>query len=167
VSGSTEYLLSRAKYREVAVAMRADIALTPRLSFQLYAQPFASARDFTSLYLVPRPRQGARYNEQFDFLGSDRLTRPGGSSVVTVDTNRDGVVDMSFDEPNRRVLSLRTNAVIRWEFRPGSTLFLVWNQNRYGEEYTRQLHDVSNLGNSFRATGRHVLALKVAYWIGL
>ena len=65
------------------------------------------------------------------------------------------------------MVSLRTNFVLRWEFRPGSTLFLVWNQNRSDEEYGGDLHAFEDLGSSFSATGRHVLALKIAYWIGL
>jgi hypothetical protein len=161
------YLLSRAKYREVALALRADISMSPRLSFQLYGQPFASARNFTQLYLVPRPRGAGSYLDQFDILGPDRLFRPGGADSLRIDVDRDGTNDITLLEPNRRVLSLRTTAVLRWEFRPGSTLFLVWSQNRSDEEYTGELHDLENLGSSFSATGHHVLAIKVAYWIGL
>ena len=166
VGGVTQYVLGRMKRREVTATLRADIGLTPRLSFQLYAQPFASARKFDNIRLVPNPRIG-RYLPQFDVLLADRLTRGTASSNATVDLNRDGVADFSFTEPDRHVLQLRTNMVLRWEFRPGSTLFLVWNQNRSDEEFTSDLHAFEDLGNTFSATGRHVLALKVSYWIGL
>jgi hypothetical protein len=86
---------------------------------------------------------------------------------VLVDLDRDGTPDMSFAEPDRKVLSLRTNAVLRWEFRPGSTLYLVWNQNRQDELYEGSLHMMPDLGDTFGSTGSHVLALKAAYWIGL
>jgi hypothetical protein len=152
--------------REVSLTMRSQLAVSPRLTLELYAQPFASARRFDELRLVTNPRGGG-YVGQFEVIGSDRLTRPGNGGTVRVDVNRDGVNDMSFSEPDRKVLSLRTNAVLRWEFRPGSTLYLVWNQNRGDEEYDGALHMASDLADVFSATGSHVLALKVAYWIGL
>ncbi|MBI4500215.1 MAG: carbohydrate binding family 9 domain-containing protein [Gemmatimonadetes bacterium] len=166
VGANDYYVLGRMKRREVNLTLRSDIAMSPRLSLQLYAQPFASGRNFDQIRLVSNPR-GGEYNAQFDLLGPDRLTRPGGSADATIDLNRDGIVDLSFSEPNRRVVSLRTNAVLRWEFRPGSSLYLVWNQNRADELYTGDLHTLENLGDSFGATGSHVFAIKVAYWIGL
>ena len=84
-----------------------------------------------------------------------------------MDVNRDGVIDFSIEEPNRRVISLRTNAVLRWEFRPGSTLFLVWQQNRNDDYYDGDLHLGSDFAHTFTATGTNVLAVKVAYWFGL
>jgi hypothetical protein len=86
---------------------------------------------------------------------------------VTVDLNRDAITDFSFAEPDRRVLSLRTNAVLRWEFRPGSTLFVVWQQNRNDQVADGSLSALHDLGDAFSATGMHVLAIKLAYWIGL
>lgn len=166
VGNATHYVLARVRRGEVNTTFRSDIALTPRLSLQVYGQPFASARRFDRFRLVANPRVGV-YNAQFDFLQSDRLTRPGDGSALSVDLNRDGSADFTFSEPNRRLVSLRTNLVLRWEFRPGSTLYLVWNQNRADDVYGTDLHTFHDLGDSFTATGRHVLALKVSYWIGL
>ncbi|MSR07741.1 MAG: hypothetical protein EXR93_11850 [Gemmatimonadetes bacterium] len=163
---STHYVMGRVRRREVNVTFRSDIALTPRLSVQVYGQPFASARRFDRFRLVANPRVG-EYTPQFDFLGPDRLTRPGDGSALSVDLARDGTPDFTVSEPDRRLVSLRTNLVIRWEFRPGSSLFLVWNQNRADDVYGSNLRMLHDLGDSFTATGRHVLALKVSYWIGL
>ncbi|MBI4420812.1 MAG: carbohydrate binding family 9 domain-containing protein, partial [Gemmatimonadetes bacterium] len=164
--GVPQYVMGRMKRREISITMRSDIAMSPRLSLQLYAQPFASGRTFDELRLVTRPRTG-KYLEQFGVLGPDRLTRAGDGSTVRVDVNRDGVNDLSFAEPNRTVLSLRTNAVLRWEFRPGSTLYLVWNQNRGEENFDGTLRTLHHLGDAVTSGGTHVFALKMAYWIGL
>jgi hypothetical protein len=56
---------------------------------------------------------------------------------------------------------------VRWEFRPGSTLFLVWNQNRALEDLDGDLSTVHDLGDAFSAPGNHVFAIKAAYWFGL
>ncbi|MDH3570603.1 MAG: DUF5916 domain-containing protein, partial [Gemmatimonadota bacterium] len=102
-----------------------------------------------------------------DVLGPDRLTRPGGEEEAVVDVDRDGTVDFTISEPNFRVVSLRTNAVLRWEFRPGSTLFVVWQQNRQERDETGVLDAGSAFIDTFRASGSHVFAVKIAYWFGL
>ena len=165
-AGTSQFVMGKMKRREISITARSDISFSPRLSLQLYAQPFASARRFEELRLVSNPR-GGTYAGQFSVLGADRLSRGGNGSTVQVDVDRDGGNDISFAEPNRTVLSLRTNAVLRWEFRPGSTVYLVWNQNRGAEDYDGTLHMIRDLGDTFGATGGHVLALKVSWWIGL
>ena len=166
VGDSTYYLLGHLDQREASVTLRADLALTPRLSLELYAQPFVSAGRYTGLKLAADPR-AASYADRFDVLGPDRLTRPGGGAVASVDVNRDGVADFSFDEPNFSVVSLRTNAVLRWGFLPGSTLFVVWQQSLENDGTNPALSLERGLLDTFTATGQNVLAVKVAYWMGL
>ena len=63
------------------------------------------------------------------------------------------------------MLSFRSNVVIRWEWRPGSTLYLVWSQNRFNADTRGQLVRPGNLWDSVRATGDNFLAVKISYWI--
>ncbi len=163
---STFYLLGELDRREVSLELRADVALTPRLSFEVYAEPFVSAGRYDVIKLAADPRAEV-YADRFDVLEPDRLTRPGGEEDVAVDVDRDGTTDFTFSEPDFRVVSLRTNAVLRWEFRPGSTLFVVWQQNRRERDETGTLDAGSALFDAVRASGSHVVAVKVAYWFGL
>jgi hypothetical protein len=166
VGDSTYYLLGRIDLREASVTVRADLALTPRLSLALYAQPFVSTGRYTGLKLVADP-QAASYAGRFELLGPDRLTRPGGDAAASVDVNGDSVADFWFDEPDFRVVSLRTSAVLRWGFLPGSTLFLVWQQSRENDAPYAGLNLGRGLLDTFTAAGQNVLAVKVAYWLGL
>ncbi len=166
VADSTFYLLGELDRREISMELRADFALTPRLSFEFYAEPFVSAGRYDVIKLAADPRAEA-YADRFDVLEPDRLSRPGGDEDATVDVDRDGAADFTFSEPNFRVVSLRTNAVLRWEFRPGSTLFVVWQQNRRERDETGALDAGSALFDAVRASGSHVFAVKVAYWFGL
>lgn len=165
VLDSTYYLLGRLERRELSLVLRADFALTARLSFELFAQPFVSAGRYDTLKLASDPRAAA-YGDRFDLLGPDRLTRPASGERVGVDVNRDGSTDFSIREPNFRVLSLRTNAVVRWEFSPGSTLFVVWQQSRRDDFLDADLALPADLGRTLSAPGSNVFAVKVAYWIG-
>jgi hypothetical protein len=165
VGDSTYYVLGLVDRREVSLTLRADVVLSPRMSFEFYAQPFVSAGRYSRLSFAADPKASV-YADRLDALESDRLTRPGGDASVEVDVDRDGAVDFEFEEPDFRVVSLRTNAVLRWEFRPGSTLFLVWQQNREGSRATGDLDAGSALWDAFEEPGTNIFAVKVAYWFG-
>lgn len=165
VGDSTYYMLGRLGRRELSLTVRADVAITPKLSLELYAQPFLSAGHYEQLRVAADPG-AANYADRLDPLGSDRMTRPGGGASIDVDIDRDGAVDFSISDPDFRIVSLRSNAVLRWEFRPGSTLYLVWQQNRR-DQFDDPVFDVrSSAGDLLRATGTHVFAAKIAWWIG-
>ncbi len=166
VGDSTYYVLGRVERREASLTARLDFALTPRMSLEMYAQPLVSAGRYTRLRLVRDPRALA-YADRFDALEPDRLARPGGDTDVSVDLDRNGTADFSFAEPDFRVLSLRTNTVLRWEFLPGSTLFLVWQQNREDRARDSALDYLTGFRDAFTAGGTNVVAVKVAYWLGM
>jgi hypothetical protein len=108
-TGVTHYAFARLEQETRSVGMRVSYAMTPALSFQLYAAPFVSRGKYTN----PRELSATPRAEELD----DRYaayTPPAGTS-------------MGFD-----VLQLRSNSVLRWEFRPGSTLFAVWTHGRDG-----------------------------------
>lgn len=166
VADSTYRVFGRVARREASLTLRVDLALTPRLSVELYAQPFVSAGRYSALRLAADPKAVA-YAARFDSLGTDRLTRPGGDSDALVDVDRDGTSDFSFSEPDFRVVSLRTNSVLRWEFLPGSTLFLVWQQNREDRVPVGTVDFGRGFVDALTAQGINVFAAKVAYWVGL
>ena len=107
--GITHYTFARLEQETRSVGVRVSYAMTPALTFQLYAAPFVSRGAYTNpreLSVTPRaPEYADRYAA---------YTPPTGTS-------------MGFD-----VLQLRSNSVLRWEFRPGSTLFAVWTHGRDG-----------------------------------
>ncbi|MBE0592675.1 MAG: hypothetical protein IH616_09785 [Gemmatimonadales bacterium] len=166
VGDSTYYVLGRLDRREVSVTLRADVSLSPRLSIELYAQPFVSAGRYDVLNLAADPHAPA-YGDRLDPLGPDRVSRPGNGEDIGIDVDGNGEVDFTIGEPDFRIVSLRTNVVLRWEFRPGSTLFLVWQMNRRGSEDTGDLDAAGALYDSLSAPGVNVLAVKLAYWFGL
>ena len=85
-----------------------------------------------------------------------------------MDFQGDGVSDLSFEERDFRVRSLRGNAVLRWEYRPGSTLYLVWQQGRYFEDRAASAFNLSQeFGRLLGQQPDNVLILKMNYWLSL
>jgi hypothetical protein len=163
---STYYVVGRIDRKELSFTLRADLAITPKLSFEFFAQPFVSAGRYETLKLVRDPKAEV-YTQRFDELAVDRMTRPGGEEDVLVDVDADGIDDISFGDPDFRVASLRSNAVLRWEFHAGSTLFLVWQQDRRDRFDDGSFDFGDAVGEVFGAPANHVLAVKVAYWLGM
>ena len=69
-------------------------------------------------------------------------------------------------DPDFNVRSLRSNVVFRWEWRPGSTMFVVWQQDRSASRAARLVRP-GDIFDSFSAPGDNFFALKVSYWIPL
>lgn len=83
-----------------------------------------------------------------------------------MDVDRNATVDFTLANPDFNVRELRSNLVLRWEFRPGSTLFVVWSEARDD----RTLDPTSDLGRDigrlFDAPARDVFLVKLSYWLG-
>ena len=78
-----------------------------------------------------------------------------------------GDAEFEIDNNDFNVLSFRSNAVLRWEWRRGSTLYLVWQQNRSDEEEEGSLVGGRDLWSSLRSEGENFFAIKITYWLPL
>jgi hypothetical protein len=124
------YLLASIEQRTASLVVRLDYCITPNLTLQYYAQPFVSSARYSDFKRVTEP-SAAEYCRRFDVLepGTELLRATG---VYGVDEDRDGQVDYGFRDPDFNYRTFNSNLVLRWEYRPGSTLFLVWSQRREG-----------------------------------
>jgi hypothetical protein len=129
----------------------------------MYAQPFVATGKYDSFkeFLTP---------DKYDFAvyGKDKGTIARSSSgVYTVDPDGSGAAPaFQFGDPNFDVRSLRGNAVVRWEYRPGSALFFVWQQERSGFEPVGDFNASRDIGDIFKATPTNVFLIKATYWLG-
>ncbi len=131
------YLFAPLRQTTLAMETRLDFTFTPRLSVQLYAQPFISSGDYAETSELVRPQ-----SYDFAIWGGD-------------------APDFDFN-----LRSLRGTAVLRWEWRPGSTLYLAWQQTR--SDYARGVGDF-DFGRDrralFSADPDNVFMLKMNYWL--
>ncbi len=72
---------------------------------------------------------------------------------------------MTFFNPDFTIRSLRTNLVFRWEYIPGSTLFVAWSQNRFTPISNPSFEAFSLLRDLFGDDMRNVLVVKLGYWL--
>lgn len=156
------YVFADVRQREARLNTRLDWTFSPWLSLQLFLQPFASVGEFSRFKEFTTPRAFA-----FAEYGRDRGLVTGNAGGLTVDPDGSGPAS-SFVVPTQdfTVRALRGNAVLRWEYRPGSSLFFVWSQQRELAFDVANFGVANQVGRTFADPGRHVFLVKFARWIG-
>lgn len=153
------YVFSEVKQFTFSLQTRLNMAITPDLSLELYAEPFVSDGKFSRIgeLAESKTNQIAIYGE----TPNTSIEKNDSDTFII----KDGIDSFEISNPDFRVLSFRSNFVIRYEWIPGSTLFFVWQQSRRQNDLLERTSRASDLFDTFQAVGDHVIALKVSYWI--
>jgi hypothetical protein len=148
----------------VSLDTRINWTFTPDLTLQLYAQPFIASGDYTSLREFARPRS----IDKLDF-GKDvgTQTYDAATNRYTIDPDGAGsAAPFTLDNPDFTMRSLRGTAVLRWEYRPGSTVYFVWTQQRSGYDPVGTWDFNSARSAILGDRPTNVFQVKATYWLG-
>jgi hypothetical protein len=158
------YVFGNVVTKAISLSTRVNWTMKPNVTLQVYAQPFVAAGDYKSFREFAATRTDVTNTYGTD-IGT--ITQNPTTKQYTVDPDGAGpAASFTFNDPNFTSRSLRGTSVLRWEYRPGSTLFLVWTQQRSG---------ASAFGNTeFSRDARAMLAdrpdnvflVKATYWLG-
>jgi hypothetical protein len=154
----SRYIFAFIDRTTVSTGFRMGLTLKPDVNIDVYAEPFAASGryyDFGEL-LLPGTRERLTYGT----AGTTLATLPDGSREVAVGTSRFTLRTRDFN-----TLSFRSNVVLRWEWRPGSTLYLVWQQDRSDTAVLGSHVGIGDMFNSLRAPGSHIFVLKTSFWL--
>ncbi len=155
----SRYLFAFIEQSTISAQFRLNYAFTPNLTVQGYAEPFASSGRYHGFGELFRAR-GFDLRTYGQASGTTIDRQPDGTYLVT-----DGQSTLSFASPEFKVLSFRSNLVLRWEWLPGSTLFVIWQQNRSNTLPTGDLVRPGSLWDATTAPGDNFFAVKVSYWL--
>lgn len=157
------YVFADIDQTTLSVAMRMNVTVSPTLTVGLAAQPFLASAHYETLKQLETPR-----TYDFAAYGIDQgsVTRDS-ADVYTVDPDAAGpAAAFSLADPSFNTRALNGTASVRWEWRPGSTMFFVWQQRRGGSAASSGdfdlVHDSSEL---LRARPINVVSFKVNYWL--
>jgi hypothetical protein len=142
-SSQRHYTVAHLRQRTLGLTARLDYTLSPTLTLQVYAQPFVSKGTYTNVRELANPR-AALYDNRFQPYAGPQATAPGGFNYK----------------------QFNSNMVLRWEYRPGSTLFVVWTQGRAlgtGAEGTRSFS--GDLRDLFDLHPDNTFLVKASYWL--
>lgn len=154
------YLNGEISQRTLSMSIRLNYNINPNLTVQYWGQPFISRGRYTGFKHVT-DATARNFNDRFLQYNSDQVSFLDES--YSVDENLDGEIDFTFGNPDFAFVQFRSNLVIRWEYIPGSEIFLVWSQDvsRSGDP-TSGLFDNLN-DNIFGQTAQNIFLLKATY----
>jgi hypothetical protein len=152
---TSHYSFAQLDQRTLSMTTRFDYTATPALTFQMYIAPYVTVGHYTRLHELADPRAASYANRYRAYLPFD-FAKP--NAYVAYDPSS---ADFNYKAFN-------TNAVMRWEYLPGSSIFVVWQQGRqqsdrnYGDFAARR--DYRDL---FRAHPDNTFLIKASYWLSL
>jgi Domain of unknown function (DUF5916) len=160
----SRYVFAFVRTKTVSLDTRLNWTFTPNLTLQLYAQPFVARGQYTSFreFAAPRSIDKLVYGKDVGTIAYDPT-----AATYTVDPDGAGsAAPFSFANPDFTDTSLRGTAVLRWQYRPGSTLYFVWTQERSGTDPSGSVGFPSAVSAMFRDHPTNVFQINATYWIG-
>ncbi|MBK9069480.1 MAG: carbohydrate binding family 9 domain-containing protein [Myxococcales bacterium] len=157
------YIIATITQWTTSLALRGNITFTPTVSLQAYLQPFVATGAYAGYREVVRP-EAKTYDSRFAALHVVSAGASGEGEVV-LDRHSDGTADYVIGRPDFNVRDLASNVVLRWEYRPGSTIFAIWSHR--GSDVAGDGDYV--LGDEVAALaqrGEDRFIVKVNWWFG-
>jgi len=145
------------------------MTFTPNLTLEMFAQPFLSSGKYTSFKEFAEVK--SRHMNLFGRDNGSTVVRnvdpQSGDVTYTIDPDGAGPASaFTLDNPDFNFRSLRGTGVLRWEYRPGSTLYFVWTQERNGFDQFGDFNFSRDRSALFRDRPTNVFQIKGTYWIG-
>ncbi len=159
------YIFADLVQRTVSMETRLNVTFTPSISLELYTQPLISSADYGRFKEFQSRRDRRTHVFAPDQVSTEVVN---GQRQYTIDPDGEGTaVPITFNDPNFNFRSLRGNAVFRWEYRPGSTIFVVWTQQRQNFASHGDFDFGRDRSALFAAKPDNIFLVKMNYWLGL
>ena len=163
--GGNRYVFGFVTTRLMSLETRVNWTLRPTVTLQLYAQPFFASGDYSAFgeYAAPHVLKQVNYGTDVGTLTHDVNA---GTYTADPDGPSGNAAPFTFGDPNFTSRSLRGTAVLRWEYRPGSTMFFVWTQQRSGDASYGDFDFSRDSRALLGDRPDNVFLVKATYWIG-
>ena len=158
------YVFAHLEQNAISMDTRFNVTFSPTLTLELFMQPLIASGAFSHYNVFAAPR-GARRIEYGKDFGT--VTTSASGITVDADTLGGGAPSYTFPDPTFTFRSLRGNAVLRWEYHPGSTLFLVWTRSSQIPTLARgNIQFGDDVSALFQGPSENIFLLKATYWLG-
>jgi len=144
------------------LSLRLNYTITPELTIQYYGSPFISRGRYNNFKYITNSL-ASNFTDRFQQYNNNQVSYDSNSDSYLVDENRDATTDYSFGNPDFSFIQFQSNLVARWEYVPGSEVFLVWSQGltRTGNPMDELLPSLKD--NIFGQTGHNIFLIKATY----
>ncbi len=165
-TGTTQYVTACLNQRTLNSTLRIDYTVTPELTLQYYGSPYITAGKYTKYLRVFSP-ESRDFNTRFDKLAGSEIHYATDNKTYMVDYDLDGITNFTMDNADFNYKQFNSNLVLRWEYRPGSTLYLVWSQGRTDFIDNGLFAARDDLNTLFSSTPEDIFLIKASYLFNL
>lgn len=161
-NGTPRIIVGELEQNTLRVTLRLNYNITPDLTVQYYGQPFITRPLYRNFAYVKDPLNET-YNERFHRFDAEDIKFE--NDTYSVDEDKDGISDYSFDRPDFNFVQFRSNLVIRWEYKPGSEFYLVWSQGATPDVYNDLRSPIASslFDNIFNQQSQNIALVKFTY----
>ncbi len=161
-NNSLRTIMGEVSQKTLRFTGRLSYNITPDLTLQYYGQPYITRPIYSNFAYVSDPL-ARRYDDRFHRFNPSQISFRDGQ--YQVDENEDGTSDYSFSQPDFNFVQLRSNLILRWEYKPGSELYLVWSQGNTPDAYTDLDSPLGNSlwNNAFAEQSNNIFLVKWTY----
>ncbi len=164
IDNESRYIMGSIDQLTLSMSVRLDLIISPELTIQYWGQPFIATGDYFDFKYITDSK-AANLTDRFHIYSPDEITYNESEDRYMISESGSGL-NYDFENPDFNIKEFLSNLVFRWEYRPGSFIYLVWSQSRSGSDSYGQL----NLGEDFydiwEIHPRNTILLKVSYRIG-
>ncbi|MBS0010232.1 MAG: hypothetical protein KFF49_02405, partial [Bacteroidales bacterium] len=159
------YIFGKIDQKVLNMSLRINYNITPDLTIQYWGQPFIATGKYSNIKMITDP-VADELSDRYQQYTDAQLTKE--ETYYGIDEDIDGTYDYSFGIPDFSVNEWLSNLVIRWEFLPGSTAFLVWSQTRDFYQQAGEFEVWDNMHQLFTdKKANNTFLVKLSYRFGL
>lgn len=163
-SNKTDYIFARIHQKTLSASLRINYIITPNLSIQYWGQPFLASGKYTEFKRITNSR-ATNYTDRFSLLNGNELAYVNPDELYRV-SDQSGNQLYTFDQPDFNVKEFLSNMVVRWEYLPGSTIYLVWSQTRDQSVSNGNFNLHNDFKTLFDDKPYNVFLLKMSFRLG-
>jgi hypothetical protein len=160
------YVRGNINRTQTSVVVRLNYNISPDFTVQYYGMPFIAAGKYCELKYISDSKADD-INDRYVHYTEGQIELDGINNIYNIDENNDGTIDYSFYNPDFNHFDFNSNLVIRWEYLPGSTLYLVWSQNRFDERTDGRFSLMNDIKELFRIYPYDIFLIKLSYRFAL
>jgi len=162
VGDENRYLVGEIDQATARLSLRMTYMITPNLSVQAWGQPFGTSGEYNNFKYIT-DANASDFHKRYTEIPSEWLSLNDQDGEFAIDENSDGTPDYKFSKPDFNIGQFRSNMVVRWEYIPVSTFFLVWSKDMNGNFYEQSGPLPERYQLSFPDKAHNIFMLKYTY----
>uniref|UniRef100_UPI0032170319 DUF5916 domain-containing protein n=1 Tax=uncultured Draconibacterium sp. TaxID=1573823 RepID=UPI0032170319 len=162
---SKRYIMGTIHRKTLNMSVRLNYNITPDLTIQYWGQPFIATGDYSDFKYITNSKAD-NVDDRFALFNENQISFASETETYFIDDNQDGTNDYSFNKPDFNVKEFISNLVLRWEYQPGSIVYLVWSQNRSSNNSLGTFSFNNDIRELFSEHPNNIFLVKFSYRLG-